>query len=167
MTLNSSDLKVKPETCSVLSTMGDSLRIHYTVREKRKLFFFSVILLSPPPGAQSAMCACSAGLWVVYVAPSAPCVRRGTARFESSAADGKLSARACVRAGGRLGFFFFLVHCGDQSFLGSYVCAHRLSLPWRGWDGATRQQSPLPTVGQHPSSTSQALCPRLCQMSTH
>lgn len=65
MTLNSADLKVKPETCSVLSTMGDSLRIHYTVRQKRKHVWFGFIFLlhhQHAAGTQSAMRAFSARL---------------------------------------------------------------------------------------------------------
>lgn len=104
MTLNSSVLKVKPETCSVLSTMGDSLRIHYTVRQKwtsvRIVFYFLRRQAAKSWNAVRHVCLfCQAvQLRVVYVAPSDPCVR-GTTQLDSSAAG--VGQCACgVRLGG-------------------------------------------------------------------
>lgn len=76
LTLNSSDPQVKPETCSVLSALGDTLRIHYTVRRQDKNSLRCHVQCEADKTVRSAMDVFSTSLMtntvIVYVALSAP-----------------------------------------------------------------------------------------------
>lgn len=98
--------------------MGDSLRIHYTVRQKPKLNF-NVCHRHAAKTWRTVRHVCVFCRAVGCLCGTVCSVCEPAARFESSSAHGKRPARTRVRAGVRLGV------CGSLRFSGFFKCTSR------------------------------------------